>query len=139
MISRRGSGWRSRCCVANNLGIIHPGLLGSLSGSFYPSRCTIQVATLARNAMGEEIPTWANLAGHVSLACAMAEPLSSGEETETSEQIFTRRRKRVALNGAYTSVTEQHRAIVDGVTYDIERVSIDSQGKTTYLDVELIL
>lgn len=125
--------------MANQLGLIHPGLLASLATNFYPSVCTIQAATLARNALGEEIPTWGNLAGHVSLACAVAEPPPSGEETETSEVTFTRRRKRVALAGAYTSVTEQHRAVVDGVTYDIERVSIDSQGQTTYLDVELIL
>lgn len=126
--------------MSNTLGIIHPGLLGALQARFYPSVCTIQAATLARNALGEEIPTWGNLAGHVSLACAVAEPpLVRDGETETSAQTFVRRGKRVALAGAYTSVTEQHRAVVDGVTYDIERVSIDSQGQTTYLDVELIL
>ncbi|HRJ41116.1 MAG TPA: head-tail adaptor protein [Caldilineaceae bacterium] len=125
--------------MANNLGIVHPGLLAGLATNFYPSACTIQVATNSRNALGEPIPSWANLAGHVSLACAVAEPpVIRDGETETSGQNFVRRRKRVALAGAYTSVTEAHRAVVDGVTYDIEGVSIDSQGKTTYLDVEVV-
>lgn len=126
--------------MANNLGIIHPGMLTKLAGSFYPSACTIQVATESRNALGEVTPTWANLAGHVSLACSLAEhPAREESEAETTDVTFVRRRKRLALNGAYTSVTEQHRAVVDGVTYDIERVSIDSQSKTTYLSLELIL
>ncbi len=125
--------------MANSLGIIHPGLLARLTPGFYPSLCTVQVATESRDAMGQVVLSWANLANHVSLACSIAEPAATGEETETTMQAFVRRRKRVALAGIYASVTEQHRAIVDGVTYDIERVSQDSQTKTTYLDVERLL
>ncbi len=125
--------------MANNLGVVHPGMLANLAGSFYPSVCTIEEASESRNALGEVTATWSNLASHVSLACSIAEPSVRDGETESSGQTFVRRGKRVALNGAYTSVTEEHRAVVDGVTYDIERVAIDSQAKTTYLDVELIL
>ena len=126
--------------MANSLGIVHPGMLGSLATTFYTSACTIEVATESRTALGEVTRTWANLTGHVNLACSLTVPLAlrSGE-TETGEQIFVRRDKRLAFSGAYTSITEKHRAVVDGVTYDIESVTIDSQGKTTHLGLELIL
>ena len=124
--------------MANQLGIVHPGLLASLATNFYPSVCTIQAATQSLDALGQVVRTWADLAGHIGLACALAEPPPSGEETETTAQSYVRRRKRVALNGLYASITELHRAVVDGVAYDIERVSQDSQSKTTYLDVEIV-
>lgn len=125
--------------MANQLGIIHPGLLSALTPGFYPSLCTIQAATESRDALGQVVFSWSNLAGHVDLACALAEATTAAEETETTQQAYMRRRKRVALAGIYASVTEEHRAVVDGVTYDIERVTVDSHSKTTYLDVELIL
>lgn len=125
--------------MPNQLGIIHPGLLGSLAESFYPSSCTIQRATESRDGFGQVSLSWANLAGHVSIACSVAEPPPRGEEVETTEQSYVRRSKRIALNGAYTSITEKDRAVVGGVNYDIERVSHDSQGKTTYLDVQVVV
>lgn len=125
--------------MANNLGIVHPGLLGSLATNFYPSACTIQRATESRDSFGQVSLSWANLAGHVDLACSVAEPPPTGEEVETTEQSYVRRSKRVALAGSYTSITEEDRAVIGGVNYDIERVSQDSQTKTTYLDVQVIL
>lgn len=124
--------------MANQLGIVHPSLLARLTPNFYPSLCTIQAGAESRDALGQSIRTWSNLAGHVDLPCAIAEPIRPGEEVETTEQSFARRSKRVALAGLYPSITESQRAIVDGVTYDIERVAQDSQSMTTYLDVEIV-
>lgn len=140
MISQLVSGWRNRCCVANNLGIIHPALLGSLVTNFYPSACTIQRATESRDSFGQVLYAWSNLAGHVGLACSVA--LSRGErsdERETTEQTYSVERRRIALNGVYGSIVVKDRAVVGAVTYDIERVTTDSQGKTTYLDVQVVV
>lgn len=126
--------------MPNQLGIIHPGLLGSLAESFYPSSCTIQRATESRDGFGQVSLSWANLAGHVSIACSVAEPRGErAEETETTERTYNVTRRRVALAGVYTSIVVTDRAVIGGVNYDIERVTTDSQGKTTYLDVQVVV
>lgn len=125
--------------MPNQLGIVHPGLLGSLAGSFYPSACTIQRATESRDGFGQVTLSWANLAGHVGIACSVAEPQGErSEETETTEQTYHMQRRRVALNGVYASIVVTDRAVIGGVNYDIERVAIDSQGKSTYLNVQVV-
>src|SRR3990172_7436814 len=103
---------------------------------FYPATCTIQVATESRDAAGQPIPSWANLASHVGIPCAVAS--ISGTETETQRQTYVLATHRIALRGSYTAITEAHRAVVGGVTYDIERVHQDSRGATTYLDVQIV-
>lgn len=124
--------------MANTLGVVHPGLMAKLATRFYPSSCTIQEASESRDGFGAISRTWSNLSGHVSIACSVAEPPPEGEEIERTEQSYVVTRKRIALNGSYTSITEQHRAVVGGVNYDIERVRHDSQTKTTYLDVQVV-
>lgn len=125
--------------MATNLGIVHPGLLAALAGNFYPSSCTIQRATESRDNFGQVTFAWANLAGHVGIGCAVAEPQGDrAEETETTEQSYTPQRRRVALNGVYSAIAVQDRAVIGGVNYDIERVTTDSQGMTTYLDVQVV-
>lgn len=121
--------------MANQLGMIHPSMLTALSG-FYPSLCTIQSATEAQNNIGDVTHTWANLSGHVDLACRIAP--ASGNEVKQAAQIYAEYTHTIALAGAYTTVTEAMRAIVDGVTYDVVAVQFDGNRKTTRLLVKLV-
>lgn len=116
--------------------LIHPALLDQLD-DFYPDTCTVQSGTLTRNAVGEKVYTWANVANHVSIPCARGQP--SGAESEGSEQAFLLRTYRIALQGYYPVITEGMRAVYsDGTIYDIERVRLDQQATLTYLDVEIV-
>ena len=57
---------------ASSSPVMHPSLLARLTTHFYPSTVTIQQYTATQDTDGAEIPTWANLAGHVALACSRA-------------------------------------------------------------------
>lgn len=121
--------------MANQLGTVHPSMLTALSG-FYLSTCTIQQATESQNNIGDVTHTWANLSGHVDLRCRIAP--ASGNEVKQASQIYAEYTHIVALAGAYTTVTEAMRVIVDGVTYDIVAAQFDGNHKTTRLLVRLV-
>lgn len=116
--------------------IIHPALLENLF-NFYPDTCTIQTGTASRDAVGEKVYTWANVADHVDIPCARGTP--GGAEAEGSEQGYLVRTYRIALQGHYPTIAEGMRALYsDGTAYDIERVRLDQQATLTYLDVEIV-
>lgn len=115
--------------------LFNPRMLTMLA-NFYPATGTVQSATNTADAAGQLIPTWANLAGHVDLPCAIRSV--SGQETETPDQTYVLTTHRIALRGSYPSITESMRFVSGGVAYDIERVHHDSHTQTTYLDVQVV-
>lgn len=115
--------------------LIHANMLSSLGVDFYPSTCTIQQATESQDAAGQLIRTWANVSGHVDIPCAVA---SVGGDEREGNETYVLATHRIALRGYYPNITEAMRAVVSGVNYDIERVHHDSQGVSTYLDVQVI-
>ena len=115
--------------------LLSPRMLSALR-NFYPTTGTVQSATRTADAAGQLIPTWANLAGHVDLPCAIQSV--SGQETETPDQTYVLTTHRVALRGNYPAITESMRFVSSGVAYDIERVHHDSHAQTTYLDVQVV-
>lgn len=115
--------------------LLSPRMLTALR-NFYPDTGTVQQATRTADAAGQLISTWANLAAHVDLPCAIQSV--SGQETETPDQTYVITTHRIALRGNYPSITEAMRFVSGGVSYDIERVHHDSHTQTTYLDVQVV-
>jgi len=108
----------------------------ALTANFNPSLCTIQAYVDGVDAYGQPTQTWANLAGHVDLPCSIA--LSSGREVKGTQNEYGITTHRIALNGVYPTITRLHRAVVDGVTYEIQYASPPGHANSiTVLDCTL--
>lgn len=105
-------------------------------GGFYPSRATIQASVPTRTPSGGVASTWADLAGLTAIPCALA-PIAGGEMRSstgtTAETTHT-----ASLQGRYVAITVRHRAVVDGIPYDITAAQTDSHGLTTRLQLRLV-
>lgn len=120
--------------------IVSAGLMRGLRGvaAFYPSRVTIQAATVgSRDGAGAPVTNWATLAGHANLPASLA-PTSGAAERRLAQMTVTTETYTVALAGGFPAITERMRAVVDGTAYDILAVDIDSHGATTRLIVERV-
>jgi len=116
-------------------GLIHPHLLEHLEETFFPSLATIQVVTLAINAYREPIETWADLALHVDIPCAITP--ASARERASADKTVAETTHTAILAGDYQTVTPVHRAVVDGTVYDIMGVEHDSHHITTRLRLKI--
>jgi len=118
---------------------MHPLQLSRLS-RFYPVTVTIQQYTATQNAVGEEVKTWANVAGHVDLPCVIATPGmgSSGNESKRPDGTVSIWPRRIAIAAIYANITTKMRAVLGGVNYDILAVHHDSHSNMTSLDVEVV-
>ena len=115
-------------------------MLTALAG-FFDATCTIKErGTETADAVGQMIPAWPNLAGHVDIACRIA-------PWETSRTAFRRQRDEmtvsvaaqiIILAGFYPSVTTAMRVVVSSTTYTIVRVLTDSASLCTELLVEAV-
>lgn len=104
---------------------------------FYSDTATIQVkATTPKNAMGEEPDTWSNVTGLIAMACALA-PAERGEVRKADMTIVMASHV-ISFPAYHAGITEQHRAVVAGVNYNILLVKRDSHTKFTSLMVEVI-
>ena len=115
--------------------IIHPRMFAALH-RFYASACTIQQATVTQDTYGEEILTWADLAAHVDLDCAIAP--SGGSEVKAPDGTYVISTHIIDLAGYYPLISEKMRAEVAGAYYDIILVEIDSQLKSTKLTCQIV-
>lgn len=93
----------------------------ALAANFHPSLCTIQASTTSTDSFGQPSQTWANVAGLVDIPCSIS--LTSGREAKGKQMEYGMTTHRIALNGIYATITRLHRAVVAGVTYDIQYVS----------------
>lgn len=110
--------------MPNQLGLVHPQMLTALP-AFFPSRLTIQAATVGRSPTGAVTTTWANVAGMVDLACRVAP--QSGGETRTPERVTTQDVQTCVVPLDLADVTTRQRALVDGEPFDIVSVDYDGQ------------
>ena len=116
--------------------VMHSLLLSRLTPHFYPSTVTIQQYTAIQDTDGAEIKTWANLAGHVDLACSRA--AQGGNEQQRPDGTIAIAPWRIAITGNYPTVTPKMRAVLATINYDILAVQHDSQSDQTYLVVEVV-
>lgn len=116
--------------------IVSPRFASAIGAGFFPSRCTIDAKTVTADAYGEEVEVWASVGSVVDVACAKA-PLSAIERQAggftATDQVWN-----VLLQGAYPAITTRHRAIVDGVAYDIDAAETDQTGSLTKLRVRSV-
>lgn len=125
--------------MANQLGIVHPGLLSVLAPAFFPSRCTVQADGAARSASGAAVaPAWANVTGLVNVPCRMASTTKDDQEVLAQAGIYVTQGHIVALAGYYPQITPTMQAVVDGTARGIEYVRHDSQALATYLFVRTV-
>lgn len=117
-------------------GLIHPHLLEHLEETFFPSLATIQVVTLAVNAYREPVETWANLALHVDIPCAIAP--AKADERASPNMTVAETTHTAILAGDYQTVTPVHRAVIDGTVYNIAGVEHDSHHITTRLRLRIV-
>jgi hypothetical protein len=119
--------------------IVHPRLLQMLP-RFYSSTCTIQQAIEAQDAVGQPIPTWANVAGLANLPCAVAPLAPSPERAERSRADSTIEvaTHHISIAGYHPTIANKMRAVVAAVAYDIIGAEVDSHAITTRLRVVLV-
>ncbi|MEE9401254.1 MAG: head-tail adaptor protein [Dehalococcoidia bacterium] len=121
--------------------LIHPRMLPSLTTTFYVSLCTIQESTPTRDAGGQPILAWANLAGHVDLECSIA-PISPGSpeaaEKHRPDGTIVIATHHLTFASIYTSIFPNMRAVAAGVAFDILSVEHDSHGTMTRLRLEIV-
>lgn len=122
----------------NQLGILHPDLLGSLTTYHYPSTVTIQQNQPINDAAGQAIAAWTDYAGHTDLPCRMAPEQSASREVRSDAQQYGVHSWDLSIAGYYSTITEEMRAVVGGVAYDIELVQPDGNSKTTRLQVRKV-
>lgn len=115
--------------------LVHPRLFQALA-AFYPSLCTIQQATETRDAAGQPIPAWANLAGHVDIDCRLGP--AGGGERKAVNQVYTIATHTIHLAGYYPSITTKMRAVVDGAAYDILLTASDGNEHHTKLVCQVV-
>ena len=116
--------------------IVHPRFLASVPPGFWPSSCDIEGSTATQDAYGEPVETWADVAGLTGIDCAKA-PLSAVER-QAAQFTATDQAWNVLLRGAYPEITTRHRAVIDGTTFDIERVETDQTETLTRLVVRSV-
>lgn len=117
--------------------IVHPRLLQSLA-TFYPASCTVQAAANT-NVKGDVIKApWADLVGHVGLACRVSPVVGRSREVRLPDQTYAVASHTIALAGYYPDIRPSMRAVVDGQAYDIEAVEHDGERATTWLQTRII-
>lgn len=120
--------------------LIDPRMLGQL-GVLFNSTVTIQVQSTAKDAVGQPVQAWTNLANHVALPCAAWNPTgkAGGLEQRLPDGTFLFQFSVVLLQGYYPAITEAMRAVVNGGTpLDIMKASSDSQSTYTELTCQLV-
>ena len=117
--------------------IVSPRLTLTLaSAGHYPQTVTIQRATVARDAYGEPIETWAPIAGMTNLAAAIAP--AGGSEVATATGVYSDASATILLPGDYPSIAPDDRVTDDsGRIWDILAIDIGPHGGWTNLIVRI--
>lgn len=116
--------------------IIHPGLLEHMEAQgHFPNTGTVQDFTIAR-VEGEPTATFANLAGHINLPCAVA-ALTAKEKEELDKTIATSTHKARFID-YYPLIKASYRFVSDTVTYLITGVDHDQHDTMTRIFLKVI-
>jgi hypothetical protein len=111
--------------------LIHPRMMQALERDFFPQLCTIELGTDAQDTVGQVKPTWAAVPGLTALKCRVGE--ISGGERRSNNQTYLDATHTILISGTYPAITEKHRAVIDGRTYDILLMQISPEETTTRL------
>lgn len=119
---------------------LHPRALQSLA-RYFPSSCTIQVASKTQDTFGAESRTWSDIPDPslIAIPCAVGNRSrvqlpAGGSQPELVSDL------RVLLSGHYSGITTDMRAQVDGVDYQIlEVVASEAGSDLTSLRVSVVM
>jgi len=103
-------------------------------GDYFPSLCTVQQDEGIADAHGMIVPDWQPIVALTDIPCAIAS--TGGQEVKQADQTYVVANFKIALRGAYPTITEAMRAVVTGPnagTYDILLVEGSSHAKATRL------
>lgn len=118
-------------------GIIHPRMLDRLIPTFFLSRADITYySTETPDAYGQPSPAWNNFGTHINLPCSVASAIA--REAKRGDMTIQVDEFTISLAGCYPTIQPEMRATVDGVTYDILGVAIDSHSKMTRLTCRMV-
>ena len=92
-----------------------------LQANHFPQTCTIQALTAGTDAYGQPTETWANVAGMVDIPCSVA--LAGGRVVEGKQMQYGMTSHRISLAGQYLGISRLNRAIISGVTYQVQYVN----------------
>lgn len=113
-------------------------MLTSLPDHF-SSTCTIQESTETRADSGQITDSWADLAGHVDIPCAVGQGRGPAAEQRNGMAIVVTTGHVIALAGHYPDITTRMRAVVDDATWNIRDIRHDpTAGAYTQLMVEAV-
>ena len=119
--------------------IISYGMLDKL-WRFFPRTVTIQeFIPGTQDTSGEKtVGTWTAITALTDLPCQISP--ASGSEQKRADMTPVIYDYRIVIAGYYTTIQENHRAVMDDDTaFDIVRIEHDSQQKTTPLLVNLVV
>lgn len=103
----------------------------------FPSLCTIQAHTDSKDSLGQPVKTWASVTSLTGIPCSVS--LSSGTEVKGKQQEYGVTTHRISLAGTYPTITRLHRAVVGGVTYEIQYVNPSGfANSVTVLECNLV-
>lgn len=108
-------------------------------GEYFRHLCTIEVATEEANSFGEVNRTWAELSNHERIPCTVG-PLPgqpAPQERRRQDGTMAFETHHIVLRGYYPDIDSEHRAVVNGVVYNILTAESDSHRETTRLRVEV--
>lgn len=120
--------------MANSRRLFRTNMLDAL-GTFFPAVCTVQSATLARDAYGQPLETWVDVADLTDLRGQLAP--ATEDKLRQFGLTLERTTHILHLQGHYPAITPDMRVQVAGDTedtsYTIRGVRHDSHGLHTYL------
>ncbi len=116
--------------------LIHPSLMTRLTPSFLPTSGTVQVGTEAQSSTGYPAMSWATLAGHAGIRCAVW-PVDASERRE-AQRVYAEATHVALLDAVYASILPKHRFLVGSTAYEIVGVDVDSQSVATRLHLRLV-
>lgn len=111
------------------------------------SRCTITVPpdqvltpdeTFGASGAALARVAYPPLAGHVDIPCSAPTGFSvaPGDEAKSAADVIARNVMPVSLLGYFPAITQDYRAVIDDVEYDILSVGADSQIQATRMVVQ---
>lgn len=102
----------------------------------YPSDCIIGNVTTTQDAANQPVETFTPDATLSIIKCYV-QP-ESGVETRQRNVVVEMNQWLVGLCGYFPTITQSDQVSIDGMTYNILRVTHDDLGTATYLTCEIV-
>lgn len=103
--------------MANQLGIVHPGMVTHLQPNFYPTSATIRRKTIVSDGQGGQDETWADVA---TVMCRYAPGMGKASETINADALQNVSFWTFAFAGS-PDVRDADRIVVGSRTWEVSK------------------